>query len=236
MTEYDKNLPILPAFGSVKVEFPLARVVANAGLKQLHIAETVKYAHITYFLNGGREEPFKEEKRILVPSPNVPSYDQKPEMSAEEIKNYIIANLPGQDFIAANFANADMVGHTGNFNATVKALETLDACMGKLSKEILNAGGALIITADHGNAEEKIYRLSGEKKSMHSINPVPFYLITNEFKRKSPLSEEEIGANYQSVKGTLSDVAPTVLELLGLQKPASMTGKSLIEKLLPQLN
>ncbi len=220
------------AFESAKVEYPLARIISEAGMNQLHIAETEKYAHITYFLNGGKEEPFEGEERILVPSPRVPSYSQTPEMSTEKITEIIDAAADRHNFLAVNFANADMVGHTGNFYATAKALEIIDACAGKIIEKILSANGVLVITADHGNAEEKLYKITGEKKTKHSINPVPFYLIGNDFKVKKQKTEEEINKEYKDVKGTLSDVAPTILELLGLKKPAQMTGKSLLERLI----
>ncbi len=232
MTEYEKNIPVVPAFKSARIEYPLGRIISEAELKQLHIAESEKYAHITYFLNGGREAPFENENRILVPSLRVPSYDQAPEMSADKITNAVIANLEKQDFIAVNFANADMVGHTGNFEATAKAFEKIDECIGKILPKILGLGGAVIITADHGNAEEKIYKTTGEKKSMHSINPVPLYLISSDFKKEKNAVEEDINKQYKDVKGTLTDIAPTVLNLLGLKKPPSMTGQSLVKKLL----
>lgn len=228
MTEYIKGLPLSPAFKSAQIENPLAKIISESGLKQLHIAETEKYAHITYFLNGGEEEPFKNEERILVHSPHVASYTESPEMSAKEIKEAVISNLNEYDFIAVNFANADMVGHTGNFNSTVKALETIDRCIGEILPRVLKENGVLIITADHGNAEEKLYKLTGEEKSKHSINPVPFYLIGNDFKRRSPATKEEINAQYSDVKGTLSDLAPTILDLFGMKKPASMTGETLL--------
>jgi 2,3-bisphosphoglycerate-independent phosphoglycerate mutase len=231
MTEYEKTLSALAAFKSAEIEWPLARLVSEQGLKQIHIAEREKYAHITYFFNGGKEIPFKNEDRILVTSPDVPSYEQTPEMSASKITEAVINNLDKYDFIAVNFANADMVGHTGNFEATAKALETLDACMGKILTKVLELNGVLVITADHGNAEEKLYKFTGEKKTEHSINPVPFYLINKEVKRKTPLKEEKIKEEYKKVKGTLTDVAPTILELLGIQKPSAMTGSSLVEKL-----
>ncbi len=253
MTEYDKELAapkappeggegsetenetvdgvIFPAFESAAVEYPLARVVSEAGLKQLHVAESEKYAHVTFFINGGRETPFDGEDRILVPSPDVPSYNLAPEMSADKVAETITGNLGKYDLIIVNFANADMVGHTGDFNATVKAIEKIDECVGKIFPEVVKLGGAMVITADHGNAEEKRYRLTGEKKSMHSINPVPFYLIAEELKREDPRTEEEREKLYGSVKGTLTDVAPSVLALLGLKKPAEMTGKSLMEKI-----
>lgn len=231
MTEYDKKFACPTLFKSAEVEWPLARTISENNLKQLHIAESEKYAHITYFLNGGKEEPFIGEERILVESPDTPSYSQTPEMSADKITEVALNNLNKYDFIAVNFANADMVGHTGKFEPTALAIKKVDECVGKLMPKILEADGIMIITSDHGNAEEKIYKLTGEERSKHSINPVPFYLIGSNFKKSAPETEGEINKNYKDVKGTLSDVAPTILELLGLQKSPQMTGKSLISKL-----
>lgn len=229
MTEYDKKFPALTAFKSLEIGSPLAKIISDAGLTQLHTAESEKYAHITYFFNGGEEWPFKSEERILIPSPRVPSYSQAPEMSADKVMEAVVSGLNKYDFIAANFANADMVGHTGDFKATVAALEKIDSCLGKIIPEILRIDGVLIITADHGNAEEKLYKMTGEKKTKHSINPVPFYLVGNDFKKEALATNDEINKNYKDVRGTLSDVAPTILELLGLKKPAEMTGKNLLE-------
>ncbi|MEK7575984.1 MAG: 2,3-bisphosphoglycerate-independent phosphoglycerate mutase [Patescibacteria group bacterium] len=231
MTEYDKNIPIIPAFKSANIENPLVKIISDIGLNQLHIAETEKYAHITYFFNGGKEEPFEREERILIPSPEVESYEQTPEMSALETKNALLENILKYDFIAVNFANADMVGHTGNLEATARALETLDSCLKEIMEKVLEIDGALIVTSDHGNAEEKIYKMTGEKKSMHSLNPVPFYLISKEIKKLKPANQEKIDESYKDIKGTLTDIAPTILELLGLRKPPEMTGDSLIDKI-----
>ncbi|MBU2109677.1 2,3-bisphosphoglycerate-independent phosphoglycerate mutase [Patescibacteria group bacterium] len=232
MTEYYKDIPASVAFKSANVEHPLAKIISDARLKQLHIAETEKYAHITYFLNGSREEPFENEERILIPSSHAPSYDQVPEMSAKEVTEALISNLGRYDFIAVNFANADMVGHTGNFYATTKALEILDSCVGMIIPKILELNAALLITSDHGNAEEKLYKITGQKKTKHSTNPVPFYIVGNNFRRKNPRTAEEIITGYKDVKGTLTDIAPTILELMDLKKPATMTSQSLLEKLI----
>jgi len=232
MTEYDENLPVLVAFPPVKVKNSLAETIAQAGLLQIHIAETVKYAHVTYFFNGEHKQPFKNERWLLFPSPAVAHFDQTPEMSADDIAKAVVNNLLRYDFILANFANGDMVGHTGNFNATVRALEVLDACIKKILPKVLEVGGALIITADHGNAEEKYYKLTGEKRTQHTTNPVPFYLITNELRQKEARSKQEILKMYNQIRGTLTDIAPTVLELMGLQKPKEMTGTSLLNKLI----
>jgi 2,3-bisphosphoglycerate-independent phosphoglycerate mutase len=231
MTEYDARFPVRVAFPSLDIARPLARVVSDAGLKQLHIAETEKYAHVTYFLNGGKEAPLPGEDRMLVQSPEVHSFDEKPEMAAAIVTDDVIAALPKYDLIIANLANGDMVGHTGNFDATVAALEVLDFSVGKIMPKVLELGGALLITADHGNAEEKRYRTTGEKRTQHSGNPVPCYLITNETKFAGSLTADDVRKKYKDVGGVLTDIAPTVLDLLGLRTPNEMTGESLIAKL-----
>ncbi|MBU3926078.1 2,3-bisphosphoglycerate-independent phosphoglycerate mutase [Patescibacteria group bacterium] len=232
MTEYYKNIPALVAFKSANIEYPLARIISENGLTQLHIAETEKYAHITYFFNGGRESVFENEERMVVPSSRAVSYSQTPEMSAEKITEIIISALDKYNFIAANFANADMVGHTGDFHATAKALEVLDSCVGKIFQKIIKSNAVLVITSDHGNAEEKLYKITGQKKTNHSINPVPLYLIGNDFKKENPKTEEEINKDYKDVKGTLADIAPTILELLNLKTPDSMNGLSLLKRII----
>ena len=237
MTEYDKSLPCFSAnscpaaFKSAEIENPLAKIISNNGLKQLHIAETEKYAHITYFLNGGAEASFEGEDRILAPSPAGGHYELTPEMSADKITEKVLENLAKYHFIAVNFANADMVGHTGNLEATARAIEKVDECVGKITSRVLDLGGVTVISSDHGNAEEKIYKFSGENKTKHSLNPVPFFLIGQNFKSSEPLNKEEIDKKYKEVAGTLSDIAPTVLELLGLEAPGEMTGRSLIGKI-----
>lgn len=233
MTEYEKGMSAAAAFKSADVGSSLPKIISDNKLKQLHIAETEKYAHITYFLNGGVENSMEGEDRILISSPSVTSYDKTPEMSADKITSHIAENLKNYDFIAANFANADMVGHTGNLAATTKAIETIDKEMGKLAEAVLKTNGALIITADHGNAEEKLYAISGEKKTKHSTNPVPFFIITNDLKKEegSELPDEDIEEKLKTTLGTLADVAPTILDLLGISKPEDMTGKSLFGKI-----
>ena len=237
MTDYDKNLPCFSdnscpaAFKSAEVENPLAKIISNSGLKQLHIAETEKYAHITYFLNGGAEASFEGEDRILVPSPSGGHYELAPEMSADKVTENVLENLTKYHFIAVNFANADMVGHTGDFSATAKAMEKVDQCIGKIVSRVLELGGVTVITSDHGNAEEKIYKFFGENKTKHSLNPVPFFIAGQDFKSSEPLGGEAIDQKYKEVAGTLSDIAPTVLELLGLEPPPEMTGKSLIGRI-----
>lgn len=231
MTKYDENkaeVAFLPMF----VQNSLAKVLSDHGKKQIHIAETEKYAHITYFLNGGEEKAFENEDRAVIPSPRDANFEEEPEMSAFKVAETIINSIPKYDFVVANFANADTVGHTGNFNATVKAFEILDGCVGGIIKEALKEKAVVIITGDHGNAEEKIYNLSGEKRTKHSINPVPFYFIAEDFKFKEPVSMEKIKEKYQKISGSLTDIAPTILEIMGLEKPNEMTGISLVKKLL----
>lgn len=229
MTEYDKNLAgVEAAFGPLEIREPLARVLAETGKKQLHIAETEKYAHVTYFFNGGIEKPFPNEDRALVPSTVTPYFDDEPEMKAPEICARMIESLDGYDFIIANFANADMVGHTGNFQAAVKAVEVLDENIGKLKDAILAKHGVLIITGDHGNAEQKINPISGEPITEHTTNPVPFYLVGETYRRKEKTTPEEIAAKKRETGGILADIAPTILEIMRLAKPEEMTGKSLL--------
>ncbi len=231
MTEYDKKFPAIVAFPPLDINWPLARAIGEAGLKQLHIAETEKYAHVTYFVNGGREEAFPGEDRSLVHSPHTAHFDEVPEMSAAQVTEAVLENLGKYDFILVNLANADMVGHTGNFQATVKALETVDFSMGRIIAKVLELKGAVVVTADHGNAEEKIYAVSGEKRTKHTINPVPFFVIAEDLKHATPLTENEIYQHYRKTMGVITDVAPTVLSLMGLHQPAEMTGINLLPKI-----
>lgn len=228
MTEYQKDLAALAAFPQLEINWPLARVWGEAGLRHLHIAETQKYAHVTYFFNGGKEKPFPGEERILIPSLSVSHFDETPEMKAPDITAKILENFSRFDVIIANFANADLVGHSGNFRSAVQTVEVLDESLGQISNAVLNGDGVLIITADHGNIELKRDALTGEKITEHSVNPVPFYLVSRSFRLKKPRSEAEIAAAKKEVEGIITDVAPTILELLGLEKPEEMTGKSLL--------
>ncbi|MDO8560857.1 MAG: 2,3-bisphosphoglycerate-independent phosphoglycerate mutase [bacterium] len=228
MTEYEKTIPAIPAFPPLEINWPLGRVISEAGKNQLHIAETEKYAHVTYFFNGGQEKPFVGEDRILVQSVAVPHFDDKPEMRADEIKNRILENLGKYDFILANFANADMVGHTGNFEAIVKAIEILDGVIGELIPSILKMDGVCIITADHGNAEQKVNPITGEAVTEHTPNPVPFYLVGGQFKLEKEKNLTNIENEKQKTEGIISDIAPTILELMKLNKPDEMSGKSLL--------
>lgn len=231
MTEYQKDINAFPAFPPLDISWPLGRALAEAGLKQLHIAETEKYAHITYFFNGGKEKPFPGEDRILVPSAPTAHFDEAPEMRAPEIAGKILENFDRYDVVIANFANTDMVGHSGNFKAAVRAVEAVDEYLGQLLNAVLNSEGALLITGDHGNIELKRSMISGEKLTEHSVNPVPLYLVGKEFRRKTPRTEEEIIRQKKEVGGIITDVAPTIIELLGLTKPPEMTGKSLLQLL-----
>ena len=228
LTEYQKGLAALPAFPRLDINWPLGRVLAEAGLRQLRIAESQKYAHLTYFLNGGQEKPFSGEDRILIPSLATAHFDETPEMKTREITAGILESLDKYDVIVANFANADMVGHSGNFEASIKAVEVIDEAVGQLAKAILNSGGAMLITADHGNIEKKRNPMSGEKLTEHSINPVPFYLVGKNFKMSKVATPEEILERKKEVQGILTDVAPTLLALLGLEKPQEMNGQNLL--------
>jgi len=215
------------AFPSIRPTNCLGEIISGAGLHQLRIAETEKYAHVTYFFNGGNEVPFKDEDRILIPSPRVDSYVTVPEMSAKLIGERIIEELKNNkyDFILVNFANADMVGHTGNIPAAVKGIRTVDAQLKKIVTEILKRDGTILVTADHGNADEMYDFKRHEIIKEHSLNPVPFIVVNNELANKKA---KKITLSKLPVSGSLADVAPTVLKIMNLKKPKGMTGKSLI--------
>ncbi len=187
------------------------------GFRNLRIAETEKYAHVTYFFNGGVEKPFPGEERVLVASQKVPTYDLKPEMSAEGITDGVIHAIESGSFdaVVMNFANADMVGHSGNLEATIRAVETVDACLGRIFQTLRPRGGAWIITADHGNAETMIDPINGGPHTYHTTNPVPFVMLGE---------ESRIGLKPG---GALQDIAPTLLGMLGVPQPAEMTGRDL---------
>ena len=216
MTEYDAELPITVLFPQVILRDTLAETISAAGLRQYHAAETEKYPHVTYFFNGRRETPFPGEERQIIPSPQVDTYDQQPQMSAEELTEAVLERIARgvDDFLLVNFANPDMVGHTGDLVAAIAACECVDSCAGRLVDAITKHGGIGIITADHGNAETMVDPLTGEAHTYHTTNPVELFILGAEKSHLTP-------------RGTLADVAPTVLDLLGLAQPAAMTGRRL---------
>lgn len=221
MTSYDAafNLPV--AFSPSSMDSLLGQLISDAGMKQLRIAETEKYAHVTFFFNGGEDEPFEGEDRILVPSPkDVRTYDERPSMSAFEVTDRVVEKLNEKvyDLIVLNYANCDMVGHTGILPAAVEAVETVDTCLGRLIETAGQAGYSLLVTADHGNAEKMMDDSSGQPHTAHTTNPVPFVLVDDDMK----------GCNLRH-GGKLADIAPTILDLLGMEKPGQMDGVSLIE-------
>jgi 2,3-bisphosphoglycerate-independent phosphoglycerate mutase len=219
MTEYEEGLPVQVLFPQVLVEMPLGRVLSEHGKKQFHAAETEKYAHVTYFFNGGLEELFEGEERLLVPSPKVATYDLQPEMSAAELAEKTAERIRTgeEDFVIVNFANPDMVGHSGVLEAAVKAVEAADRGAGEVVRAVLERGGTAIVTADHGNAEQMIADDGETPHTYHTTNPVPLFVI---------------GAERYALKknGILADIAPTILDLLGLPKPEAMTGESLLAR------
>ncbi|MEE9218365.1 MAG: 2,3-bisphosphoglycerate-independent phosphoglycerate mutase [Acidobacteriota bacterium] len=219
MAVYDATLELPAAFESLPPEHVLGEILSAADLRQVRAAETEKYAHVTYFFNGGREKAFRGEERLLIPSPKVPTYDLKPEMSAREITRALVKALDRDPrrVVLVNYANADMVGHTGRYEAALSACHTVDECVGTLARAIQRLGGTLIVTADHGNAEQ-MWQVDGRTPhTAHTTNPVPFILVGERFR----------GARLQR-QGLLSDIAPTLLSLLGIAPPPNMTGKSLL--------
>jgi 2,3-bisphosphoglycerate-independent phosphoglycerate mutase len=219
MAEYDKTFKCPFAFAEDKVENNFGQVLSKQGIRQLRLAETEKYVHVTFFFNSQVEKPAKGEERILVPSPKVPSYDQKPEMSAYEITETAIKEIKKNKFgfILINFANCDLVGHSAAKEAIIKCVEVVDECTGKVVKAALENNYTAIITADHGSAEDKLYP-NGTPKPAHSTNPVNFILISNGPKLQKARLEN----------GGQKDVAPTILGIMGIKKPKEMTGKSLL--------
>ncbi len=232
LTEYEKNLPVEVAYPTEFVKNCLAEVISAAGFKQIHLAETEKYAHVTYFLNGLREEPFPGEERLLVPSPKVGSYDQAPAMSTSEITKQALQVIESKkyDLVVINFANADMVGHTGNTSAVIKGVEIIDKAIGQITDLVTALGGATVITADHGNAEEVVNLQTGEIDKEHSTNPVPLVLVAKQWQGQKGLGGDVVEGDLSLVSevGILADVAPTVLKIMGLPPPPEMTGRPLI--------
>ena len=221
-TKYDGSFTnVKIAFEKISLDNTLGKYLSDKGLKQLRIAETEKYAHVTFFFNGGVEAPEKNEIRDLIPSPKVATYDLQPEMSAYLVTDKVLEEIATDEFdvIILNFANCDMVGHTGDLDAAVKAVKTVEECVDKIVKAVLNKGGSLLITADHGNADRMYEDEKGEKPfTAHTTNPVPFILVDDALK----------GAKLRD-DGVLADIAPTLLQVLGVEQPKEMTGKSLIK-------
>jgi 2,3-bisphosphoglycerate-independent phosphoglycerate mutase len=231
-TEYEENLPVEVAFPAEVIKDTLGEIISQNNLKQLRIAETEKYAHVTYFFNGGREGKMTGEEHILVPSPPVASYDMKPEMSAPELTDKLLKAIDSDsyDFILVNYANPDMVGHTGNLKAAIRAIETVDVCVGKVVRAVLNKDGMIFLTADHGNAEVMFNMQTGMVDKEHTSNPVPFIAISKDFEGKKATGQDAPGGDLSLLtpQGILSDIAPTVLQIMGLSKPQIMSGRSLI--------
>lgn len=220
MTDYDESFDVPVAFPAVTPVNTLGEVVAEAGLTQLRIAESEKYAHVTYFLNGGREIEFAGESREIIPSPGVATYDLQPEMNAEQVTDTAVRLIGADDpdVVILNYANPDMVGHTGDFDAAVTAVETVDRELGRLVDAVFSMGGSVVVTADHGNADDMGTR--DDPHTAHTFNPVPFIFL--------PGSEPEQDVRVRN-GGTLADIAPTILALLGVEQPGEMTGRSLLE-------
>ena len=219
MTRYDETFKVPVAYPPREIHRILGEIASQAGIRQLRIAETEKYAHVTYFFNGGEENKFPGEERILIPSPkDVATYDLKPEMSARAVTDALTKYLRDQDvgLVIANYANADMVGHTGNFDASVKAVEVIDECLGKVIDAAIGKKGKVVITSDHGNIEQLIDYDTGMPHTAHTTNLVPVILV-DEARKKCRLNQ-----------GSGVDIAPTLLQLLGLPQPQEMTGHSLI--------
>lgn len=225
-TDFGLRVPVPIAFTLEKIENSLGEALSQRGLKQLRIAETEKYAHVTIFFNCGQMDPFANEDRQLIPSPGVKSYAEKPEMSAYEVTDKFLERIANYDFALLNFANADMVGHTGDIPAATKAVETVDKCLSRIVKKVQSLGGALIITADHGNADVMLNLQTGEIMKEHTVNPVPC-IIVDENRRSKSSAGASTDLSMLTPTGVLSDIAPTVLDLMGLEKPEEMTGMSL---------
>ncbi len=234
MTEYFFGLPVQVAFPSVNLENNLAEILSNNGMKQFHIAESEKYAHVTSFFNGGASEPFPGEERQIVTSPdNNRRYEDHPEMSGPQLTEILVDKIRNGDFsfYLANFANPDMVGHTGNLEAGIKAVQYIDRFLRDIATAVLDVGGALIITADHGNIESMLNHKTAEIDKEHSTNPVPFILVAKEFEFPKSKDRDYVSLSSRVPTGIVSDVAPTILELFDLPVPVEMNGRSLLSLL-----
>jgi 2,3-bisphosphoglycerate-independent phosphoglycerate mutase len=232
MVSYSDKFQVPVVFPFEKITNPLSKVLSDSGKTQFKIAETEKYAHITYFFNGQEEKPFKNEYRVLVPSKKVLRYDEFPEMMAAEITNRAVEAIEEgvYDFILINYANPDILGHTGNFQAAVEAIKIIDEQIGKIIKAALSRDAALVITSDHGNVERMVDPTTGRPETKHDPSLVPIYLVSNNYERRRSEAENR-GSERESV-GVLSDIAPTILELLEMPKPKEMTGSSLLKFLI----
>lgn len=233
LSQYSPQIPAPFGYVEEPAEYPLARVISEASLTQVHIAETEKYAHITYYIDVGHEKPYPGEKHVLIPSSGVANFADEPEMAAEKITEATVGaiNEGLYDVYFLNFANADMVGHTGNFEATQRACSFVDTCLGKIAAAAHAQGGALMITADHGNAEEMVHPETGEPEKDHTSNPIPLHYVHPSLRRTTPKSDQEVQDILSFPIGVLADVAPTILEVLQLPKPPQMTGVSLLGSL-----
>lgn len=228
MTQYEKGLPIEVAYPSIEIKNHLTEILSKKGKKVLKVAETEKYAHVTYFFNGGREESYPNEKRELIPSKIVSHYEESPEMQANKVTQEVIKGIGKYDLIVVNYANPDMLGHTGNLQAGIKAVEYIDKTIKPIIDSAEKGESILLISADHGNVEEMINPQTGEKITKHSTNPVPFYLVGKEYKLEKSKSDEELERLYKEPEGILSDIAPTILDLLKIPQPSEMTGENLL--------
>jgi 2,3-bisphosphoglycerate-independent phosphoglycerate mutase len=229
MASYDKDLPVKVVFEKDTIQNPIAKVLSEQGLTQLHIAETEKYAHVTYFFNGGKDKEYKGQENKIIPSSGIASYAQKPEMSAPEITKQIISSMQSgkHQFIVVNFANADMVGHTGNLQATMAAIQVIDSSLKLIVSFAAKKGGISVITADHGNAEEMVNWEDGHIIKEHSTNPVPCTIVGEQFKLAKPKQKTFVLSSLKVV-GVLSDVTPTILNIIGVEAPEDMTSRSLV--------
>jgi len=234
MTKYDNGLPVEVAFDQEGVRGSLGETISQKKLKQYRIAESEKYAHVSVFFNCGRIDPFLNEERDLIPSPHVSSYDKAPEMSAKKVSSSLLAKLKTNrsDFYCLNFANPDMLGHTGMIRPTIKAIETVDLCLKKIIPQFLGKDGHVIITSDHGNSEVMIDLETGEADREHTANPVPFFLVSKKFEMKTSFPLDASRMSALAPVGVLADIAPTILDLMEIEQPDEMTGISLLKTIL----